>query len=72
MRAPALGTSRSHTLDTVHMQPTRPLSGSRSFLVVHAGPRRPPGSGSPAPGGPKKRDSGFFADADPNGTKKEP
>ena len=51
------------------------LPSRGASFVVHAGPRRP-GRGTPPrgagppkkPNAPKRPDSGFFADTDPNGT----
>lgn len=81
MRSSFLGQSHASAAESAGFQAARPVlattTASRSpssSLVVYAGPagraRRNAGKGptpKPPPGMPKRPDSGFFADTDPNG-----
>ena len=80
MRSSYLGQPHARVLENICLRTPRQIattSPSRSALslVVYAGPagrirRTGPGSGkgpTPKPGVPKRPESGYFADTDPNG-----
>ena len=81
MRSSYLGQPHARILENICLQTPRQLattsrqSRSPSSFVVYAGPagrarRNGPGSGkgpTPKPGMPKRPESGYFADTDPNG-----
>jgi hypothetical protein len=79
MRSSFLGQSHTSTLENTGLQTARPVTtsttfASRSSLVVYAGPppRSRRGGGKPPPtanqpGQPKRPETGFFAETDPNG-----
>jgi hypothetical protein len=81
MRSSFLGQAYTGTVESAGFQAARTISATTtasrspsSSLGVYAGPagraRRNAGKGptpKPPPGIPKRPDSGFFADTDPNG-----